>query len=71
MPPSTKRRTRRKDVGLQETPETDLVDSSPTRRTAKKRKVFSSLLCYEHHFGFVSLFSLASSLFIPEPTSLI
>ncbi|KKZ65980.1 hypothetical protein EMCG_08274 [[Emmonsia] crescens] len=39
MPPSTKRRTRRKDVGLQETPETDLVDSSPTRRTAKKRKI--------------------------------
>ncbi|OJD26295.1 hypothetical protein ACJ73_02324 [Blastomyces percursus] len=39
MPPSTKRRTRRKGVGLQETPETDQVDSSPTRRTAKKRKI--------------------------------
>ncbi|OAX81095.1 hypothetical protein ACJ72_04562, partial [Emergomyces africanus] len=39
MPPSSKRRTRRKDVGLQETPETDLVDSSPSRRTTKKRKI--------------------------------
>ncbi|EER42155.1 forkhead box protein C2 [Histoplasma capsulatum H143] len=39
MAPSTKRRTRRKDVGLQETPETDLLDSSPTCRTAKKRKI--------------------------------
>ncbi|OJD13379.1 hypothetical protein AJ78_06168 [Emergomyces pasteurianus Ep9510] len=39
MPPSSKRRTRRKDIGLQETPETDLVDSSPSRRTSKKRKI--------------------------------
>ncbi|EEH44674.2 uncharacterized protein PADG_00963 [Paracoccidioides brasiliensis Pb18] len=39
MPPSSKRRNRRKDARLQETPETDLLDSSPSRRTTKKRKI--------------------------------
>ncbi|EAS32703.2 forkhead box protein C2 [Coccidioides immitis RS] len=38
MPPSTKRRNRRKDV-LPELPDTDALDSSPTRRSVKKRKV--------------------------------
>ncbi|EEP82675.1 forkhead box protein C2 [Uncinocarpus reesii 1704] len=38
MPPSTKRRNRRKDV-LHELPDTDALDSSPSRRSVKKRKV--------------------------------
>lgn len=40
MPPSTaKRRTRRKDVQLQETSDAEVPDSSPSRPAMKKRKV--------------------------------
>ncbi|KAK2812827.1 hypothetical protein FQN50_001156 [Emmonsiellopsis sp. PD_5] len=41
MPPSTKRRNRRKDVELHETPDVDLLDSSPSQRTTnnKRRKI--------------------------------
>lgn len=44
MPPSTKRRNRRRDVKPQEPLDTDVLDSSPTQRTAKKRKVIISVL---------------------------
>ncbi|KAK2757102.1 transcription factor [Arachnomyces sp. PD_36] len=42
MPPSTKRRTRRKDIQLQETSDADVPDSSPSRPAMKKRKVTHS-----------------------------
>ncbi|WEW55240.1 transcription factor [Emydomyces testavorans] len=39
MPPSSKRHNRRKDVKSHEVPVTDTLDSSPSRRSVKKRKV--------------------------------
>ncbi|PGH14832.1 hypothetical protein AJ80_05758 [Polytolypa hystricis UAMH7299] len=39
MPPTGKRRSRRKDLKVQDTPDTDALDSSPSRRSVKKRKV--------------------------------
>ncbi|KAJ9206614.1 transcriptional regulator family: Forkhead [Paecilomyces variotii] len=42
MPPSSRRRTRRKEIQLQETSDAEAPDSSPSRPSVKKRKV-------EHH----------------------
>ncbi|KAI1971681.1 transcription factor [Ophidiomyces ophidiicola] len=40
MPPSTRRRNnRRREAVLQEAPDTDALDSSPSRRSVKKRKI--------------------------------
>lgn len=44
MPPSTKRRTRRRDAMPVESLDTDILDSSPSARTVKKRKVFTVFL---------------------------
>jgi len=39
MPPTSRRRARRKDRQLQETSDAEAPDSSPSRPSAKKRKV--------------------------------
>lgn len=39
MPPSSRRRTRRKEIQPQETSDAEAPDSSPSRPSVKKRKV--------------------------------
>lgn len=42
MPPPVTRRSRRRDVKYVESLDNDVLDSSPTARTLKKRKVFTT-----------------------------
>lgn len=42
MPPPATRRSRRRDVKAVEPLDNDVLDSSPTTRTLKKRKVFTT-----------------------------
>jgi hypothetical protein len=44
MPVSSRRRTRRQDVQLQETSDAEAPDSSPSRPSNKKRKVSAIVL---------------------------